>query len=64
MFFLQEYTDEKFLKRIEDINKDVGGADVCWSNDPKKPVLGKLSMILVETSGYKRYPALLTGNPS
>lgn len=65
IFFLQECTDENYEKVFKenwDISKH-GGADVCWSNDPKQPVLGKMSMILDEKSVYKRYPALLTGDP-
>jgi hypothetical protein len=58
MYFSKECTDQNYemlLKKIKDFGEDIGGADVCWLEDPTKPVLVPLVKILDEHSSYKRY---------
>ncbi|KAI8991074.1 hypothetical protein BDF20DRAFT_908885 [Mycotypha africana] len=60
MYFSKECTEENYkslLKKIEDFGEDVGGADVCWLEDPTKPVLVPLPKILGDVYSYKRYAA-------
>ncbi|KAI9470121.1 MAG: hypothetical protein EXX96DRAFT_532524 [Benjaminiella poitrasii] len=58
MYFSQECTDEnyeKFSKKIEDFGVDVGGMDICYLEDPRKPVVVSLVRILADPYQYKRY---------
>lgn len=58
MYFSQECTEEnyiKFPKKIEDFGADVGGVDICYLGDPRKPVIASLDTILAEPLIYKRY---------
>jgi hypothetical protein len=58
MYFSQECIEEnykKFSKKIEDFGADVGGMDICYLDDPRKPVLVSLVRILADPFSYKRY---------
>jgi hypothetical protein len=53
-FFCEEYNKENataLSKKIEDF----GFFDVCYENDPKRPVLVHLSVIRNDPSTFKRY---------
>ena len=43
------------IAKIKDFGEDIGRTDVCWLEDPSKPVLVPLVKILGEHSSYKRY---------
>jgi hypothetical protein len=56
MFFCEEYNEEnvaRFSKKIEDF----GCVDICYENDPTKPILVTLTKIYSEPFNYKRYEA-------
>lgn len=59
MYFSQECIDEnyeKFWKIIEDLDVDAGGMDICYLEDPRKPVVVSLVRILADDPyQYKWY---------
>lgn len=60
MYFSKECTDQNYemlLKKIKDFGEDIGRTDVCWLEDPTKPVLVPLVKILGDVYSYKRYVA-------
>jgi hypothetical protein len=54
MFFGVDYNEQnvaKFSKKIEDF----GEVDVCYENDPKKPILAPLQRIYSDPFSNRRY---------
>jgi hypothetical protein len=61
MFYCEEFNDKnvaRLLKRIE----DPGELDICYENDPVKPVLVLRTRILAELYIYKRYESCNSDN--
>lgn len=56
MFFCEDYNEENITKLSKKI-EDFGCVDICYEDDPKKPVLVLLTRIHSEPFNYKRYKA-------
>lgn len=61
MLFCVEFTPEN-VARYEQKIADFGEIDICYENDPKKPLLVLISQIHKTSSPYRPYPVSSSEN--